>query len=482
MSPPVLTRLKRFARSVWPAHSSQAALLVGAVLLLTVLRLGSWHLWTIALFRTEGTQIGLTFTILEMLTLAAVYFAGAAALSISFFANSKTPPLTRLKRLVFAPVIFGWLANIGIYYFFRQNIRSSPKLPLNSSPPFNAPPAAAAPPESFLNSIGFGFWVTIVALFCILMAQWSIKSGQTTLPVNFCDPRTPRDPDDHTRKFVWLMIIFTMPATVLVSSLGAAFSNRALFVGWGAQHHLGELLIQLFIVIPFGALLLIALGPQAWKTIRAALKFPPLKYVALAIALPFLVESIPPVFAFLRAGLHGSSASYSELLDSLFLDYFPAFRWINLSMIVAALLEEIAWRGYLQPRLISRYGQYRGIFFVGIIWGAFHFSADFNNNTHLIDFVPHLAGRLFNCTAWGFVLSWLTLRSRGSVIPAGIAHGIMNALIVMQWDGGISHWYTYALWAVIAFIFFRFWPPAETPAAPPDNEIPATSPSAPNLA
>jgi hypothetical protein len=85
-----------------------------------------------------------------------------------------------------------------------------------------------------------------------------------------------------------------------------------------------------------------------------------------------------------------------------------------------------------------------------------------------------MAERLANCVAWGFVLSWLTLKAR-SVVPAGLSHGLLNALYTVHWQGQTPSWVLYALWATLALILFRFWPPnvgTNPEARPsPDDEL-----------
>src|SRR5207247_2551200 len=89
-----------------------------------------------------------------------------------------------------------------------------------------------------------------------------------------------------------------------------------------------------------------------------------------------------------------------------------------LLLFFGAFFEEIIFRGLLQKRFIQRCGMYRGIFFVGIVWAAFHFFSDFSfmRATDLM-VLEHLGTRLFMCETLSFVLGWLTLRSK-SVIPA----------------------------------------------------------------
>jgi membrane protease YdiL (CAAX protease family) len=453
----IIQRLVRFLKSVLPTQSGQAALLAGSLLLLTVFRLGSWHLWTIALYQSQGDTAARVFGWLAKLPLTAVYFGGAAGLWLGF--DSKPNPSKWLTRFVVFPVVAGWLANIAVAKYFQQRFPyvSAANLPQSFT--------HGATSDSFLGNVGLGFWVTLVGLSLILVVHRSLSRSELDLPVTFGDA-IGEPVECQTRKFVWLMVVCTMPLTLLFTTVALASANPAFWQNGLNEHHLLELFIQLVTAVPFAGLLLFAVGPGAWRILRPTMKSPPIGYIVLAIAFPFLIASIPGVFAFAVARVQWASSEYGQFDKPLLRDQFINFGWNYFWMLISALVEEIAWRGYLQPRLISRYGLYRGIFFVGIVWGAFHFPSDFGPTTHLIDFVAHCAGRLVNCVAWGFVLSWLTLRSR-SVIPAGISHGVMNALYTMRWPGDVSNWIMYFFWAALAVVLFRYWPPVFKAAGPP---------------
>jgi membrane protease YdiL (CAAX protease family) len=63
------------------------------------------------------------------------------------------------------------------------------------------------------------------------------------------------------------------------------------------------------------------------------------------------------------------------------------------------------------------------------------------------------------CLALNFVLAWLTLRSQ-SVVPAAIAHTLYNVLVFSPMGppfAGKAE-LRVALWAVLAYVLFRYWP------------------------
>jgi len=104
---------------------------------------------------------------------------------------------------------------------------------------------------------------------------------------------------------------------------------------------------------------------------------------------------------------------------SLFLD--PVLNFLP------TLGEEYGWRGYLQAKLLGRFGLLWGLVLTGAVWGVWHaplILMGYNYSHH-----PDAVG-VGMFTLWallvGFILSWLRLRS-GSVFPAALGHGAINA-------------------------------------------------------
>lgn len=118
------------------------------------------------------------------------------------------------------------------------------------------------------------------------------------------------------------------------------------------------------------------------------------------------------------------------------------------------------FRGLLQRRFVQRYGIYRGIFLVGIVWAAFHFVSDvFFSRLTESDVLLKLAWRILFCLAFSYVLGWLTLRF-GSILPAAIAHTYYNVLVMSGFGPPFIGKDTVlvALWGILAWVLFRYWP------------------------
>jgi membrane protease YdiL (CAAX protease family) len=104
---------------------------------------------------------------------------------------------------------------------------------------------------------------------------------------------------------------------------------------------------------------------------------------------------------------------------------------IVLSLLTLPLMfgEEFGWRAYLLPKLMPL-GARKAVLLVGVIHGAWHWPFFLMGYTYGFDYwgAP-VVGMLLYLVMVCFIsvfMAWVTLRS-GSVWPAALAHGVINA-------------------------------------------------------
>jgi uncharacterized protein len=102
--------------------------------------------------------------------------------------------------------------------------------------------------------------------------------------------------------------------------------------------------------------------------------------------------------------------------------------------LASALGEEIGWRGFLLPRLASKFGFSAGCLISGCIWAAWHYPllllADYNSGTPKL-FALICFTLMVICSA--FQLGWLRLKSR-SLWPCAMLHASHNLFIQAIFD------------------------------------------------
>ena len=115
---------------------------------------------------------------------------------------------------------------------------------------------------------------------------------------------------------------------------------------------------------------------------------------------------------------------------------------------ILTLGEELGWRGYLQEKLLRKYGLNRGLVVLGTIWGYWHLPIilmgyNFPTQPILGAFVFMPLGTIF----MGMFIGWVYLRTRSIWIPS-LAHASMNLfagfLFVMEFS--VDFLYPGLLW------------------------------------
>lgn len=172
-----------------------------------------------------------------------------------------------------------------------------------------------------------------------------------------------------------------------------------------------------------------------------------LRYVALGILVPYALYAISvalgygvgmePVNPVLAAKSSGTSLSEVRSLLELVKSPLAALAIVLISSAlngstvgaIAALGEEMGWRGFLLGELGPRLGLYPAAIVIGIVWSLWHapliLLAGYNYPHH-----PDLVGlSMFTaiCVALSIILCQLRALGK-SVLPPSFAHGNLNAV------------------------------------------------------
>jgi uncharacterized protein len=87
--------------------------------------------------------------------------------------------------------------------------------------------------------------------------------------------------------------------------------------------------------------------------------------------------------------------------------------------------EELAWRGYVLPRLLARYTLWRASLILGTIWALFHLPLFLTKGGHPAGYPFGIF--LLMIIALSVIFTWVTRHTGGSLILAHILHQSFNA-------------------------------------------------------
>jgi membrane protease YdiL (CAAX protease family) len=452
-------RLVEFIRSVIPADPSQLLLLGGVVCLTVAPRL---HWWPAGLMNVEDHR-GQSSGGFMVLSQWAVISSGLAGYFVCFWPGPR--PLRRILCFVLAPAIAG----LGLFVYQSPNLGKAASSVLETT-------SHAAHGGGWLQGVLWnlpaGVHFCLAGLFLIGIYTSRLAFGIAHLPLSL--PGTPHgtsgDVDSWRRLqfLIWVLVgpLFLLHDLFALIALGLPVILLSQSPYYGQTAWFSRLFPIVGVLFVFSALVWV-MGREARQVVRDTTRLPEPRHVVLGLAFPLGIAVFLSTGQYLLDRSLWTAHEFGKSSPPRFASYFDLPDPWFLLLFFSALFEEVIFRGVLQRSFIQRYGTYRGIFLVGIFWSAIHFVSDFSfSRLTEADVVLRLAWRILCCLALSYVLGWLTLRF-GSILPAVAAHTFYNVLVTSEFGPPFQGKDTVlvALWAVLGWVLFHYWPVAEEGSA-----------------
>jgi membrane protease YdiL (CAAX protease family) len=187
----------------------------------------------------------------------------------------------------------------------------------------------------------------------------------------------------------------------------------------------------------------------------------PLKWYLIAVAIGFMIHFGSSLLALLT----GAIPAIEITAPNATLAIIP----------IAALLEEIGWRGFALRRLLDQYSPFNATLIVGTPWALLHFAL-------FLFFEPTVSpvAEGLSVFVFAFPLTWIFVRSARNVLVATVLHGALNAfaLVSANIPPAVALWYIFAsgclVVAVLIVIDRRMWF-AHSAEAKADTAVPAAA-------
>lgn len=99
-------------------------------------------------------------------------------------------------------------------------------------------------------------------------------------------------------------------------------------------------------------------------------------------------------------------------------------------LMLAAIFEELGWRGYAFDSLQSRFTYFKATLIFSILWSLWHFPLIFIKNSYQYEVVNQ--GWLFGLNFFvsiipmGVIISWICIKNNKSILAAIVFHFITN--------------------------------------------------------
>lgn len=463
-----MKRLAEFIRSVIPADPFQLLFLAGVVCLIAAHGL-RWQPVGLPSAGQSAGDFGLWLQYGALIFVYFIIFLGMAGYFVCFWAGKH--PLRRVIRWVCAPALLG----LGLMFFRILYLSATRTSILESTSSVIGNRFRWV--EANLWKLPEGFQFTLLGLVLIGIFISRMAFGIATLPVAIPNAHVSQENLEAWRRLQFLIFLLVGPLFLVGLLLSFVSIGIPLMIFATPPAYIQSIWFsRLAPVLETPAactVVLYLMGPENRQTVQDSIRLPDRTSALLSLIFPVGTAVLISAGHYVVDREVWVAHGFGKFSAPEFGSYFDIPDPYFLLLFFAAFFEEIIFRGLLQKRFIERYGMHRGIFFVGIVWGAFHFFSDFSfpRATGLV-VLSHSWMRLFTCVTLSFVLGWLTLRSE-SILPAAAAHTLYNVVVFSGFAPPFlgKNFVQVALWAVGAYVLFHFWPVRVQGSLEPSPEL-----------
>jgi membrane protease YdiL (CAAX protease family) len=103
---------------------------------------------------------------------------------------------------------------------------------------------------------------------------------------------------------------------------------------------------------------------------------------------------------------------------------------LGLVVFVLVAGEEVGWRGFALPQVLARFGPWTSSAIIGIVWAFWHLPLFYMPG--MPQFGSPFPAFIAYTTGLSILLTFLTQRTRGSVVVATLFHGAVNTLGIVN--------------------------------------------------
>jgi uncharacterized protein len=156
----------------------------------------------------------------------------------------------------------------------------------------------------------------------------------------------------------------------------------------------------------------------------------------------YLVVLIPIAWAL---GVVAVAVVLGEPIDGLFADLSPAALVIPLVVLIPAFAEEVAWRGFALPRLMTVMSPLAASIVLAVPWTVLHLVLHLPGG---VNSTAEIWPSVLSLVAYSVVLTWVFVGTGGSVLVTALVHTGLNGTVPLMW--GVDPELSWALRAVLA--------------------------------
>jgi membrane protease YdiL (CAAX protease family) len=141
----------------------------------------------------------------------------------------------------------------------------------------------------------------------------------------------------------------------------------------------------------------------------------------------------------------GIAVLFGEPTTGLFDRVFPAILIVPIVVLLPAFFEELAWRGFVLPRLMSSMSPLQAALILAIPWTLIHVVLFLPGQQY--DFLA-IWPMVLSIFSYSVLLTWIYVGTGGSVLMTALVHGLLNGVAPIM--GGVDNEASWAIRNILA--------------------------------
>jgi membrane protease YdiL (CAAX protease family) len=181
----------------------------------------------------------------------------------------------------------------------------------------------------------------------------------------------------------------------------------------------------------------------------------PLIYMAIALFSPFLLAVMA---SFISYVIDKTPLNFSGLLTTKEFPQFSLFTFFIYNLLFFGFGEEVGWRGFALPRLLTKMNALWASCVLTLLWAAWHWPLFLYRPGYTTMDLAGIIGWIFSLLTGSILLTWLYNSSRASILICAVFHSTIDIAFTSDMaDKTIINYmgFLITIWGIVTILIFK---------------------------
>lgn len=193
----------------------------------------------------------------------------------------------------------------------------------------------------------------------------------------------------------------------------------------------------------------------ALALLKSMITWKPLGYIMVALFSPFVLNLLA---AGISLAISGLTPDFTKLGVSREFPDFSLLTFFGYNLLFFGFGEEVGWRGFVLPRLQSKYNALNAGLLLSVFWAIWHWPLFYYRAGYVGMDMAGIMGWFLSLLTGSVLLSWLFNSSKGSILACAIFHATIDIAFTSDFSDAQIVQYTgilITIWGIATIFWFK---------------------------